>query len=215
MALKKKYVLLVSFILTIIIFSSGIIFGWSFERYKSDVIYDELKHNELNTDSYLTEQEFIDNFGGDKCELLGTRVRDIQATTRELGYQLSQYDSSDTFTASDSDYLKRKYFIFEVRFLNLIKELNNDCDASYNTILFFYDIDDVDSEHQGAILDSFQTDDNYNPIVLSIDREYISEPLVDLLITSFGVEQPSIVINGEFTLPAVVSKEEIIEHLNK
>ena len=62
MGLKKKYVVLISFILTIIIFSSGIIFGWSFEKYKSDVIYDELKHNELNTESYLTEQEFIDEY---------------------------------------------------------------------------------------------------------------------------------------------------------
>lgn len=214
MALKKKYLLLISLILTIIIFSSGIIVGWTFEKYKSDVIYYELQYNELDTESYLTEQDFLDNFGGDKCALLGKRVRDIQITTRELGYQLNKYDNADTLTPQDSDYLKRKYFIFETRFLNIIQQLNQDCNTSYNTILFFYDIDDVNSEHQGVILDSFSIDELYNPIILSIDRQYTSEPVVDLLITHFNISEPSIVINTEHVFPAVVEKEEIVKHLN-
>jgi len=210
--MKRKYILILALILAIILFGFGVLLGWSFEKFKSDVIYNEIRDNELDTDSYLTEQQFIDRFGGDKCTILGERVRDIQVTTRDLGYQVSAYGAADTFTENDFNYLKRKYFISEVRFLNLIQELNAECNQSYDTILFFYDIDDVNSEHQGGILDSFAIEELYNPIILSIDREYTSEPLVELLLIQFNVTEPAIVING-VTLPAVVEKEEIIDHL--
>lgn len=192
---KRKYLLITAMILTITVFLGGIALGWTLDHYRADELLENIKQSELITESLIVEESFIDHYGGDRCELLSSRVYDLQQQSRVTGKQLSEWGEGDTFQTKDFDYLKRKYILLEIRFFILLNDLKNECNSDYNTILFFYQKDQEQSIQQGFILDELS--DNYdNLIVLSIDKDYTDEPLVELLRSKYGITKaPTLIIN--------------------
>ncbi len=201
MVIEKRYrrhLLLTSAVLATAVFLAGILFGWSLDHFRTTEILTTIKQNELSTESYLVEQQFIDSFGGDKCELLTARVDTLRDSTNQIGKQLACWGGKSTFKEADFDYLKRKYTILEVRFLMLINDLKQECGQDYNIILSFYKIDEDASIRQGYVLDSLNDKYNNTLIILSFDKYYTDEPLIDILATRYGIERtPAIVVNGK------------------
>ncbi len=212
---KNTGILLTAAVLAIIVFTAGVAFGFALDNYKSQKISDEIQQNELHLESYIAEQGLIEAFGENECELLASRVSDIGATTRTLGDRLSRYGARSTFT-KDYNYLKQKYFIYEIKFLISVLDLNRNCNKNYKTILYFYSIDDSASEKQGLILDAIDIEQNHSIIILSFDADFVQEPLINLLKQKYDITaSPSLVINNKFVTEGRASKEEIEEFLQK
>ncbi len=205
----KQHLLITSFIVAAVIFLAGLALGWTLDNFKVNAITEALKQNELNTESFLLESEFIENFGGDYCELLNFRIKDLQKSIAQTSEQLSTWGEGKKFKESDFDYLKRKYFLLEIKFLFLLQDMTHTCGKNYDTILFFYNIDDSQSMRQGYALDEVRmTRDDL--IVLSFDKNYAAEPLMLVLLTKYNIESaPAIVINGQKTISGYTSAEKI------
>lgn len=192
---KRRYLLITSFLLTIVVFLGGITLGWNLDDFRADKLLENIKQSELTAESFLVEESFIDHYGGDRCELLATRIYEMQALTRETGKLLAKWGEGDSLQKSDFDYLKRKHIILETRFYLLLDDFENSCDAEYDVVLFFYTKDQEDSARQGYILDNLA--DKYDDlIILSIDKDYQDEPLVELLMSEYDVTvAPTLIIN--------------------
>jgi len=211
-AIKAKKLLIVSAIIATFIFSTGLFLGYALDGFRENEILSNIKQNELDTESFILEQQFLDELGGDKCEILSERALTLQPTLTEIGRQLGRWQNSD-FKQDEFNYLKRKYFLTEIRFLMLIETLKQNCNSDYNVIVFFYKIDDDTSKRQGYVLDEI-TNQNQNVIVLSIDKDYTQEPLIDILKSNYDViEAPSLVINGD-TVSGFIPEEDLIELLD-
>jgi hypothetical protein len=212
-SIKTKNLLIMSAILSTVIFITGLFIGYTLDSVRENVIVDNIKRNELDTESFILEQQFLEELGGDKCNILSNRAIELQPALTTIGRQLGRWHDSD-FKQQDFDYLKRKYFITEIRVLMLLETLQESCNSDYNTILFFYKIDDDASIRQGYVLDDL-VDEQQNIVVLSIDKDYASEePLVDLLISKYNIERaPSLVINGK-QLSGFITKENLNVILN-
>lgn len=206
----KKHLLITSLVLASVIFLAGIALGWTLDHFRVNEVLDTIKQNELDTESYLVEQEFIKNFGGDSCELLSPRVTNLQSQITIIGHQLSKWgESSRSFKQQDFDYLKRKYFILETRAFMLIEGLKDTCGVDYNTILYFYSIDDEESLRQGYVLDELVRKYD-NLIVLSIDKDYTDEPLIDVLNSKYEITAaPTIVVNSNVKLEGFIPRAQI------
>jgi len=205
----KQHLLITSFIVAAVIFLAGIALGWTIDNFKVNTITSALNQNELNTESFLLESQFVENFGGDYCKLLNLRIKDLQKSIAQTSEQLSTWGESKKFKTSDFDYLKRKYFLLEIKFLFLLQDMTHTCGKSYDTILFFYNIDDSQSMRQGYALDEVRMTRN-DLIVLSFDKNYVAEPLMLVLLTKYDIESaPAIVINGQRTISGYTSAEKI------
>jgi len=208
----RKYLLVSSFVIAILIFSSGLFVGYSLDTFKVNDILSATQQNELSTESYLTELQFIDVFGGNKCSLLVSRVDEIKTVLGETRTKLAKYGVSFA-KKQDFDYLKRKHVISQIRFMLLIEGLNTECGADYDTILFFYEIDQQSSSNQGYALDKLGGQ-NDKLVVLSFDLNYKDEALTDLLATKYDIEStPQIVINEKTLESGFVSEEELKNYL--
>ena len=69
----KKF-LLISLGLSVLIFTSGLLLGITLDDTKVNELAANLNQNELNTDSYLVEKDFLNIFGGDRCALSTPRI---------------------------------------------------------------------------------------------------------------------------------------------
>jgi len=204
-----KYLLGVALIITISVFMAGVALGWTLDHFRSNELLENIKRSELMTESILVEEAFIDHYGGDRCDLLNARVYDLQNLVQTTRSQLSKWGEGDSFQANDFDYLKRKLIILEIKFYLLLDDLRNSCGADYNVILFFYKKDDALSASQGYILDELSQ--KYpNLIVLSIDKEYLDEPLVTLIMEKYDVQTaPTLIINGKIKFEGFTSRAQI------
>ena len=193
---ENKKILLRSLLLTILIFAVGILLNHVFDSFRISIIEDVMAAHEIDSEAYRVERFFTETFGGEKCEIMIARISDLKKEIRKVGEDLGSYSRFSFFRKKDYDYLKRKYFLLQLRFLALIEKLNKECDKPYLSILFFYEIDDDASERQGFILQDLSEDYDQHLVVLTLDKDYKDEPLVNLLVKNYNItEAPTIVID--------------------
>ena len=195
--MKHKNVLLNSFLLTCLIFAAGILLNYGLDFIRIDAINTVMSGHELSTQAYLLEQEMAGLFGGNKCATMDVRISGLKEEIRQVGADLSSYSRFSFFKKKDFDYLKRKYFLLELRFFSLVQKYNQDCGRNIIPILYFYEIDQDASERQGFILEDVAKAFDKQIIVLTLDKDYKDEPLVGLLSQKYNVTvAPTIIFNG-------------------
>ncbi|MFH1440125.1 MAG: hypothetical protein ABIG89_06150 [Candidatus Woesearchaeota archaeon] len=192
----KKKIFITSFILTVIIFTIGLLLSYVLDFYRVDEITRVIETHELDKSAYFLEQEFMGSIGGDKCSVMNERFFDLKHDIHKVGIALNNYWGRSMIKTIDFDYLKRHYFLLELEFFALINKLNQECDTDYITVMFFYEKDDQNSITQGYILEDISLSYRTNVVVLSIDKDYEDEPLVPLLVKRHNITKaPVMIIN--------------------
>ncbi|NOQ55963.1 MAG: hypothetical protein GQ477_04120 [Nanohaloarchaea archaeon] len=219
-----RHIFITSLIAAIVIFTSGIMIGWVLDNYRTDEVLNIIKNNELNSESYNIEQIFLENIGDTDCEILTPRIKMISEELGDTGRELQRYGSASDFKKDEFDYLKRRYFLMEIKFYNLIYNYQKSCKDEYTPILYFYKIDDSTSEMQGYILDEFVKKYNEDTVfengdkkhgklvVLSIDGEYDKDPIIDTILNAYDLDKdnlPAIIINFDIIREGFVGKDEL------
>lgn len=207
---KHKNIFLTSLILTILIFVSGILLNYGLDFVRLDVVSNVMLAHELSTESYVIEQEFINAFGGERCDVMQKRIFRLKEEIRKVGADLGSYSRFSFFNKKDFDYLKRKYFLLELAFLNHIHKLNKACGQSFVPIIFFYEIDDDASERQGFILQEVSKNFDDSVVVITLDKDYKDEPLVGLLALKHNITSAPAIVIGDFQREGMVYEKEII-----
>ena len=217
MAVKifRKDILVSTLIIVIAIFLLGLYLGFKLDTFRIDEATELLKKSELDSDSFVAESAFLEQFIGENCELGKNRVKVLSDELGEIGRTLTRYDQRKLFEKDSYKQLKRKYFILEIKSYSLLKELREKCGKENEIILFFYDVtDNEESLKQGFALDKLV---NKNPklIVFSIDREF-EEPMLKTIKEFYNITKgPSIIINFEKKFERYVSEGELKEFLNE
>ncbi len=203
-----KKLLYVSLAITILIFLAGLLLGLNLDNTKVSDLADTLNQNELDRDSYLVEQDFIKNVGGSICDLSTSRINVLSSELAKLGQLLTKYESAGIIQASDYNYLKRKYFLLEIKTYTLFTNLKKDCNYNFDTILFFYDPGDQVSINQGYILDALVIS-RENLSIFSFDKTF-DEPALETVKLHYNVTRsPSLIINNELKKEGLIQLDEL------
>ena len=205
-----KKMFMISGIITLFIFLMGFLLGWSLDKYRENDVLQNLRINELNTQSYFLEKDFIKN-SENICEVLNSRIGNFRYLLNKIGSQLPSNEQKSIWQNEiNLDYLKRKYFIAEVQFLMLLKDLKSNCGSPYVPIIFFYTKDNGESQQQGYVLTWVNEIYKDNVVILSFDKDYEDEPLINTLKLHYGVKSDtSVIINETLKWDRFVSKDEL------
>lgn len=206
----QKHIFFTSAIIAIVLFSSGFLLAWTLDHYRVTDVVDMLKKNELDAESYLVEREFIDTLGGETCDLLEPRFEKLSIDLGEIGHSLTEYETSKVFKEADYEYLKRRYFVLEIRTYLLLLKLKERCNSNKVSILYFYKQNDDTSIRQGYVLDSLVEKYKEKLLVYSFDKDFKDTPIVDMVETHYGIiEAPTVIVNGEIKKEGFTSKDEL------
>jgi len=197
----KKRIFVTSFIVTVIIFVLGLMTSYVLDSFRLDEITNVIESHEIDKSAYLLEQEYVDSLGEDSCIVMRDRFYDLKMEMGDVGQALTKYSGRSMLKTVDFDYMKRHYFLLELEFLTMLNKLNMNCDTDYITLLFFYDKDDQDSITQGYVLEDISKSHKTNVVVLSFDREYKDEPLVQMMVEKYNVTSvPTMIINNDIKI---------------
>lgn len=212
MKIPLKQVLVVNFILALLIFSIGFMLSYGLDRLRVKEIITTIEDHELFRTSYILQDSFSSYSGNSNCEILNSSINTLKKETRDVGVKLSRYGEKAIFSKLDFDYLKRKYFLLELKMLALTNEFKKKCNPEITTIVFFYKIDDTLSLRQGSVLNDI---DEKNPgkfIILSLDINYKDDPIIPLLVKKYEVNKaPTIIVNGNVKIEGFAASEQIKE----
>ena len=203
---RMKHLFLTTVILLIVIFIMGILIGRRMSDSRVDDISSFIKNNELNTESYIIEQELIENFEQGNCELADARIASLGSDLWQIGKSLSPGDAEQRLGKQNYYFMKMKYHLLQIRTYILFYQLKQNCNNTDSVVLFYFSKDDNDSEEQGKILDRLVKD--YGITVFAVEYSY-SEKL-SFVEEYYSIEEtPTLIIDYGPTISGLASYEEV------
>jgi len=189
---SRKYI--VAFGITAIIFATAIFVSNSIGQKKLEDV--RSIENRVALDILSSETQF--------ALLEETSCKDISPgfLSKELGTlgeKLTYGENQTELNTNELEYLKRSYFLLEIKDYLLMKRLTQKCGIKPTFILYFYSTENscVDCEKMGYVLTSLR--DKYPDLrVYSFDY-YFDVGAIDTLVSIYKVKSdlPALIINGE------------------
>jgi len=192
----QKHIFFTSILLTLLIFSVGVIINYSLDFVRLDEVSSVISDHDLSTQSYLLEQEFLDVFGGNECRMLRKSMAELNLEMQKVGIDMDHYGGKSIFKKGDFEDMRRKFFLLELRYYTLILIYNQKCTEPFIPVLFFYKVDGADSVTQGYILEDITKSHKNDVAILNFDVDFADEPLIELIKFRYNVTSvPLVVVN--------------------
>jgi len=171
-----------------------------------DEITNLIQSNELNTESYLLEQELVENFGEGDCTLANSRISSLSEDLWEIGKILSPANSEQLLGKENYNFMKRRFHLMQIRTYIMFYRLKQHCSNTGSVVLFYFSRDDDESQKQGEILDQLVTD--YNIRVFAIEHNYSEE--LSFIQNYYEIkETPTLVVDYDDVLAGLSTYDEI------
>jgi hypothetical protein len=171
--MKANHLFLSTVAVILAAFFMGVLIGRATVSTGVDEITNFIKNNELNTESYLIEQELIGQFEEANCGAANSRMEELSRELWAIGKELSAEDARKQLGDESYSFLKRKYHLMQIRAYIMLKKLSEICDSESHVALFYFSQNDPDSSRQGEVLD--RAVQAYNLTVFAIERSYSKE----------------------------------------
>lgn len=187
---KKQY--LAAFIITTTIFLIGIALGLTFEKAKLDKTEEMVLEESIQLKSFNLQKEFLKQ-GKISCNVISSI---IGKNMDNLAHKMSLIESYSESSWNEEQFKLRlrDYFLTEIEFYNIIKEIENECGESYVKIIYFYDDNKYDT--QGDILSYLKKLYPNKILTFNYLVENNNEPNIEILRENYEIEMyPSLVIN--------------------
>ncbi len=206
-AARTKNVFFITLLSIIFVFMLGIFVGrWVGSSNLSQIDY-FIKENELNTESYILEQEMISGIAEGDCSAANIRINSLSEDLWKIGQSLSPSDAEERLGSENYNFLKRKYHLLQIRTYTLLYKIKQECQGTASSvILYYFSRNDPDSGKQGEILDRIVDDFGANVFAI----EYSYSPELSFLEEYYGITgTPAVVINYGSAHIGIASYEEI------
>ena len=188
----KKY--LIAFILTLVVFSGGILVGLFFENVRLSHSQQINLQEKTNLISLQLQQQYIGSGIAD-CKALNNI---LELNIVELGNKvetLSDYGKRSVLNDEDFKLQLRDYFLTELQFLFVSNEIDTKCTSDHIKVLFFYD--ENQNDIQGEILDYVKDLFGSRVLIFSFDPTFADEPMINVLLASYNIEKfPAVVVGS-------------------
>lgn len=189
----KKYLL--AFVLTLVIFSGGIVVGIVLENARLSSAQEMTLQEKVNLRSLQLQQKYIDSGTAD-CKTLHTILENnIDELSRKMA-TITDYEQKAVFNEEEFNLQLQDYFLTEIQFYLLSQEIDQKCRPDSVKVIYFYDENADDT--QGDILRYLKKKFDSKLLVFSLNSAFTREPMIKTLLTSYKITQfPSMVVEDE------------------
>lgn len=188
---SKKYI--ITLLITAVIFATAIFVSNTLSQKKLEDV--RTIENRVALDILSSETQFS-LLEETSCKDIGPGF--LSKELGSLGEKLAYAENQTTFNAGDLEYLKRSYFLLEIKDYLLMKRLTEKCGIRPTFILYFYSTKDncADCESMGYVLTALR--DKYLDLrVYSFDYHF-DVGAINTLVSIYKVKSdlPALIING-------------------
>lgn len=188
----------ITLVVTVVIFMSGIYFGFFLNKAKAD----ELQSLVSEMEKARTEQELnlllMEYLPNKTCSMMSYEVEEMIPQINELERQVTYYEETKKFDENSYIETKKNYMINQIKYWLYIERLKSSCDLNVTTLLYFYSNMDCDlCKNQGIVLDYVKNEHKSDLMIFALDTD-LSMNSIEMMRKSYDVQTlPSIMVNGE------------------
>ena len=124
---KKKLTYLGVVLTLTVVFLVGITLGWSLSNSKFTEATKLIRENELNTESFLIEQELFETLGSQGCDLARSRLDEFSEQLYQLGQVLGKDTAKKDLGEQNYNILKRRYHLLQLKTYTSTYKFNSSC----------------------------------------------------------------------------------------
>ncbi|PIN76431.1 hypothetical protein COV17_02485 [Candidatus Woesearchaeota archaeon CG10_big_fil_rev_8_21_14_0_10_36_11] len=204
----KKYVL--ALILTILVFLGGIVAGIVLEDARLRDTKQITLSEKVNLRSLQLQKEYID-LGIAECDALN---QILESNINELAKKIAiiiDYEKTSVFSEEEFNLELRDYFLTEIQFLFVSNEIDKKCGKDNVKVVYFYDENADDT--QGKILDYLKKLFGSKVLVFSFNSNFNQEPMINILLTSYKIQQFPAVIVGDNVFQGSTSVRDLMKSI--
>jgi hypothetical protein len=184
---------------TLLILLFGVLVGLQVDDARGGYIQEQLRESNLQAQSFIVTQNYLEESSKNYCNVVKSRIPELSEQNREIGQNLQSFSGKSISNDGRYDYLKRKYYLNQLKLYNILTEYKQRCGANTTLIFYFFD-SSADSQRQGAALTKYYREVDNSSYIFSYNLETDDSDITDILISDFNVTNgPAVVINGNQT----------------
>ncbi len=209
--IEKRYTkhrFLTIILIIAITFFIGVLLGKHMNTSDQEDVTRYIKHLELNTESFLVEQELLG--ATQDCTLAKERINSLSSELYGLGIMLGAENAESNLGKDNYFLLKKKFHLMQIRTYLLHHALKENCETEDHIALFYYGRENANSEEQGKILDEIVK--KYPINVFAIEFNYTPE--LTFLEGNYNITAPpAVVLDYENIIYGLATYEEIVDSI--
>lgn len=191
----------------------GVLIGLQMDDFRQEHLSEELRQSNLETETFIALQNYIEDSSENYCSLMEQRIPDISERSAQFGGQLQQLAGQNIGDDSEYEYIRNRYYNNQLRLYTTLTEYKERCGSSEDTILFFFD-DSIDSQRQGEVLNEVVETNNVSVFAfnteLNNDPEVADSPVVEILKADYNItSSPTLIVNDDQRIEGFTSKIEL------
>lgn len=218
---NQKHIFWIALILTIFVFSAGVLFGFAIENWRSNEILEIYEKAELDLFDVRLQSEILSSDLDISCEKLVNENINFGDRIFEEAKKIEEIESSITLSESIKVQHKRYDLLRTLFWLNSIK-IKEECSADYHNVVYLYQYNDptVDQRAKQAVFSRLLSDlkeeegANIMLIPIAADNNILS---IELLLDLYEVKKedlPLILIDEQTKITEITNIDEIQNYLS-
>jgi len=189
---------IVTFVITVVVFTSGMFFGIYLSRAKVGEIQGmvtELENRRIEQELNLLLAEYLPN---KTCDIMAYEVEEMIPTINNLAREVTYYEETEKFEEEQYAAAKRDYMISQVKYWLYLEKLKSSCNLNITTLIYFYSNKNCEKcRDQGIVLDYMKNKYKNSLMIFGLDMDMELDS-VDMISRSYGVQElPSILVDGK------------------
>lgn len=210
----KKYIM--AAIITIGIFSFGLLLGLVIEGKRVTYIESISKQQNLEYSSLQLQYAFMDQLSKEEnCEAVlktfESNIKNLESARKRL----EEFNDNSKITKEDFNSLKREYVLAQVRYWLLARRTKNLCKTEISTILYFYsnDAECPDCGKQAFVLDYLKKLFKDKLLIFSFDAQQQDEPMIPILKHTYNITKYPALVIEENRFEGLMDKRMILKEI--
>lgn len=196
-------------LVTLTLLLIGVLVGLQMDDARTQFLEDQLQQTNLQTETFLVTQSYVEGSSKNYCRVIKERIPDVARKNAQIGQDLQSFSGKSIGNDDDYNYIKRKYYVNQLRLYTMLQGYKERCNADINLLLFFFD-NSVDSKRQGAVLTQYRRTVDNQTYIFSYNLNTEKSAVLDILTTDYQVEEaPTVVVNGDQTYRRYVALKEL------
>ena len=214
---RQKYIFLYALILTFVVFNIGIFMGYMLEHSRATKVNKLYLESEMELLDQRIQKDALETVGLD-CEYLVKENIEFGDKIFEEALEIQKYEEANQIN-DDVIFQHKRFDLLRTLFwMNSIR-IKEACNSSFHNIVYIYKYNDpsIEQKSKQRFLSNLLTEikNNYADEVMLIpiagDNGISS---IDLLMKRYNItELPTVLIDEEFKVTEINSKEDVEEYL--
>lgn len=196
----KKYRYVFAAVLTILIFTLGVLFSNLMDGARYSSLQKEIQQDNIEIESRQLQLSYLRSDNFETCRGLEAGLQDVVDSYNNRLDNIENYEETSFFRSDDFESMKKLYILSGLRYWMFADELKKQCDYDVDTILYFTtQIGAADNceacGYTGEQLSLLKQQYGEDLLVFTVPTEF-ENSFVDILQSQYNVtEIPTVIVN--------------------